>query len=378
LATLSGHNKPVTAVRWSPDGRRIASGGPDGTVRLWDAATGRNVRTLAVPSLESWQGMLCWSPDSRYLAAACRDLAVRVWDLTSEDEPLTLRGHTGSHIDTVCWSPTGKFLASAERGWNGEIKIWKLDDRPAPYSFRIGRGADAPLDLSWSPDGRMFASAHRDGTVRTWDAATGQPVRTFRGHRGSVARVVWSPNGRALASGGQDASVKVWDVATGKCVADLPGRGSPLTALSWSPDGGRLIASAADHKLTLWDLATTSGRQLRQEGTGAAFSPRGDRLAVADTYVIRLVDTLTTDEVFSWSIAQVRDAVPVWSPDGTRVASTADFAVEVRDAATGQAPFPALGHTRHVNAVAWSPALSDGTPPGRQLVTATEDGTLHL
>src|SRR5207248_2247351 len=98
--------------------------------KIWDPATYTEIRTMRDSLVDGFEGAICWSPDGRCLAGGCHDLAVRVWDAESGALLRTFWGHTGSHIAVVCWSPDGTRLASAERGWNGEIKIWELNAEP--------------------------------------------------------------------------------------------------------------------------------------------------------------------------------------------------------------------------------------------------------
>jgi WD40 repeat protein len=371
LATLRGHTAVVRSLAWSPDGRKLASAGMDDTLRIWDTATGAEVRMVQT-SLEPFEGTLCWSPDSKSVAGGCSDRALRVWDAASGELLRTFLGHTGSRIGAVCWSPDGTRLASSDRGWNGEIKIWKLDAPPEPRTFSAGSGAYAPLDVCWRPDGRTLASAHPDGAVKTWDAATGRPLVTLRGHAGAVRKVSWSPDGRRLASGGSDGAVKLWDAEEGRLLATLPGNGRGISSLSWSPDGSRLAADSDDGRVTLWEVASGSRKTAGFQGQGVAWSPRGNRLAVGKPrYEIHVYDAETDREVASWRTSGDRYNRPVWSPDGTRIASVADYTVDVRDAATGRPAFVPLGHTQRVHALAWS-------PDGKQLATATADGHIYL
>jgi WD40 repeat protein len=370
LARLEGHAGPVTAVRWSPDGRKLASAG-GGALKVWDADTHAALRTVPAPEVETMSEVLCWSPGGERLAAGCRDLAVRVWDADSGKELLALWGHTGSRLCAVCWSPDGRRLASAERGWNGEIRVWDLAAASGPRVLPVGGPQEPELEVCWSPDGRRLATGHKSGDVKIWDADSGLTLATLCGHAGPITRVRWAPDGRRLATAGLDATVKLWDAQDGRLLATLPPDGPPFYALSWSPDGQRLACNAVNGRITYWDVTTGARRSPLYTGGAAAWCPKGNLLAVGDTYKIRVHDTATDAEVAVWANTTAHTNLPDWSPDGRQIAVVAGHAVEVRDAATGRAPFPLLGHTQRVHALGWS-------PDSKQLATATEDDRIHL
>jgi hypothetical protein len=192
------------SVAFSPDGTRLASASDDQTVKLWDAATGQELRALKGHT--STVRSVAFSPDGTRLASASEDRTVKLWDVPSGQELHTLRGHSGQVVS-----------------------------------------------VAFSLDGTRLASASEDRTVKLWDAALGEELRTFKGHTGSVWSVAFSPNGTRLASSGRDRTVKLWDVASGQELRTLQGHTGSVVSVAFSPDGMRLASASEDGTVGLWD-----------------------------------------------------------------------------------------------------------------------------
>jgi WD40 repeat protein len=192
-------------VAFSPDGRLLAFGSVN-TVRVWDAATGKQTATPAGPQNPSGHG-LAFSPDGRYLALADEELRLKLWD-----------------------AATGRQRVFASR----QDPYWTSGD------------------LAFTPDGRRLASANGN-EVKVWDVDAGQEVCTLHGHTKFVTRLAFSPDGQRLVSGGLDETLRIWDVNTGYETLTLHGPAGEVKSVTFVPDGWRILSAHRDGAIKVWD-----------------------------------------------------------------------------------------------------------------------------
>jgi cellulose biosynthesis protein BcsQ len=259
ITVLVGHTDAVDAVRFSPDGRTLASGSADRTVWLWNMTNPIQPIPLGEP-LTGHTGTVfsvAFSPDGRTLASGSADQTIRLWDMTDPTRPLVqpLAGHTGT-VFSVAFSPDGRTLASGSA--DQTIRLWDVTDRTLPKPLgQLAGHTGTVFSVAFSPDGHTLASGSADQTIRLWDI-TGptQPV-VLVGHGNTVTSVAFSPDGHTLASGSADQTVRLWnaDPAHPKLLdSPLTGHTNFVTSVAFSPDGHTLASGSADQTVRLRSL----------------------------------------------------------------------------------------------------------------------------
>ncbi|HTV78056.1 MAG TPA: protein kinase [Steroidobacteraceae bacterium] len=370
VLALTGHEARVNYASFSPDGTRVVTASNDHTARIWDAASGLELRRLTGHT----EPLSCaeFSPDGRRVITASVDGTARLWDAASGRELHVFRAQ-GDHINTATFSRDGRWVLIAS------------DDRTA-YLFDAESGAllrsfpghsDRVASAEFSADGRLIATGSDDKTARIWDAASGRLLRVLSGHRNRVWFAAFSPDGRRLVTASYDKTARVWEVATGRELLQLVGHRAPVSSATYSPDGRYIATAGTDSTAIIWDALTGQPVRTLSGHTDrvwyAAFSPDSRRIVTSsDDFTARIWEVAPRGQlqVLSGHTAAVNAAR--FSPDGREVLTASDDATaRLWDAASGRELRRFTGHRGPIPAAAFS-------PDGRYVVTASTDRTARI
>src|SRR5262245_9031324 len=322
LLTLEGGN----SASFSPDGSRIVTASQDGTMRVWDAVSCKELARLEGHT--GWVYSARFSTDGARIVSASFDKTARVWDSTSGKELARLEGHTGA-VTLASFSPDGSRIVSASpESSDGTARVWDATSGKELLRLRTG------YSVLFSPDGARIASVLRDQTVLVWDATSGEELTKLKGDRG-LGLLSFSPDGLRIVTRSEGGTARVFDSASGKELARLEGHSNVVSLASFSSDGLRIVSASSDGTARVWDAI--SGKELvRLEG---------------HSNVVWLAS---------------------FSSDGLRIVSASlDGTARVWDASSGKEFARLEGHTESITSASFS-------PDGSRILTASRDNTARI
>ncbi|KAF8972371.1 hypothetical protein BGZ46_010142 [Entomortierella lignicola] len=370
IQTLKGHTGSVKCLSFSLTSTRLASGGNDNKVRVWDVDEGICILTLEGHS--DWVDGVGYSPKGDRIVSGSQDKSVRLWDAETGNCIHTLEGHAET-VTSVAYSPKGDQVASGSS--DKTARLWDVDTGSC---IRILEGhGNWVTSLAYSPKGDQIATASFDSTIRLWDVGTGDYIRTLKGHSFIVSSVVYSPKGDQVVSGGNDSTVRLWDVDTGDCIQTLQGHSVSVTGVAFTPKGDRIVSGSFDQTVRLWDVDASDYDHTLQGHTNivtsTAYSPKGDQIASGShDLTVRLWNAETGDCVQTLQGHSEVVTTVAYSPKGDRIASgSRDKTVRLWDVATGECVHVLEGHTGDLNVLVYS-------PKGDRIASGGNDMTLRL
>jgi WD40 repeat protein len=414
IARLKGHRAHLTLVRFSPDGKRLATGASDTQLHLWDVATRKVLGSMTthwgVPDAR-------FLPDGQTLAVAMHAGRFCLWDLSTFREavqyeghgPFTVAGLYGWGIYGVAVSPDGSVVASTDS--RGLVKFWptfrgtrdptsaaaSLTKRaaatgpvmpppgaaPAPSGlvYSIAAQQSGALFATFSPDGKLLAAGGEDGTLVFLETEKGRVLRTVPAHKGAVLTGAFSPDGRRFATGGSDGDVKRWDVDSGRPIGSILGPFALIRTVAFTRDGENLVCGNDAGLFRRWE--TETGRELSKAHLSSmawmALSPDGKLAATANwdwTAGVWNLEDLKQVAVLKGHVGAVISTA--FSPDGRLLVSTSAGVgvdpkenVKLWDTESWTERAALEGHRGYVHCATFS-------PDGKTIATCGADLTIRL
>lgn len=378
ISTLVGHEQDIVSLIFSRDGRYLATGSLDASVRIWEVRTGKLIHVLSGHAAEV--GGLAFTPDGRFLISSSEDGMLIVWDANTGELLRSIPDYT---IFKASFSPDGTRVAASTfsglQVWNytsDTAELVSLEEDQAVLTIPDGGPG------IFSPDGNLLAAPSfaiaSGNAIKIWDANTGQELLTLSGHTDWLAGMAFSPDGKRLASTSLDGTVRIWSLSSGGENVTVLGPGAPYgTRVAYNPSGTEFATNAGDGTATIWNAQTGQPRLTlhghENEVLNIAFSPDGKRFATSSLDATAIIwDAGTGEQLLTLSGHEIGVRDITFSLDNKLIATGGfDNTARIWDGETGAELLKINGHEGIIPGVTFSP---DGT----QLATASTDGTAKI
>lgn len=379
--TLRGHSDRIESVIFSPDRTQIASAGMDGSIRLWDATTGKLLKIVVAPETnhgdKEWFVAISFSADGRYLLSASHD--AKLWDCATGKLLKTFTGFASASTAAI-FSPDGSRLAFG----NHEGMLGLLDLRNGSVLQRVGAHQVDTLSLAISPDGsQLLSGGIGEPQLKRWSFPGLIEQASYAGHASRVISTCFSPDGQRAASGGDDGILKIWNIKDGAAVASARVADYKVYQCSFSSDNtlirtvGLMKTRGDNSRIAEWGI---NGLQFRHDlGAGLLAPDRTHALVVepvkdptsAPQRTYHLLNLASKKQ--EGSFAGIEQGVLAFSPV-KKLLLVNDYdksRLIFYDATTGKNWVSSSAHTAPINS-------ADITPDGTRAVSTSDDGTIRL
>lgn len=367
LRVQIGHTGNINDVSFSPDRKLVLSASSDRTLKLWETATGRLVRTFEGHTEQV--NSACFSPDGNLAVSGSDDKTIVVWEVVTGK--ILKRFETGDNsVSCVSFSPEGKIIAASD-GY--DIRLF---DVISGELIRTLSGHTSAISrIKFSPDGKsLISSAHRE--LKLWDIQSGSLIRDFEKNSYGYLSPSFSSDGKFIVTGGGDRIIRIWDTESGKIIKSFEGHESRITAVAFTPDGKRILSGSDDRKIILWDI--NSGEMIisfdshNDDIRTIGFSFDGQYVISCSATEIMLSETGTGRYIRTFEGHTTTFFSCAFTPDGKYILTgCGDNSLKLWETSTGKLAGTFEGHTELVRAVAVS-------RDGKYAVSGSGDKTVRL
>jgi len=249
LLVLYGHQGPITAARFSPEGDLVLTACVDGSVRVWDAFSGMENRKWMLSNNKVYD--VDWSPDSAYIAAGVEDGRAIIWDVQNKDQVFAVKRNNHAVLDVLFSKDGSQLITGAE---DGSIRIWSSIFGKEEAHLNKHQSSVTSLDLS--PDGKWLVSGSMDQTAIVWNLSSRTPHLTVKGHNKGIRTVAFHPGGQLIATGGDDGSFKLWSALKDQSSIQLKIENQGISSLAYIHQAGLIFIAGWDGSFALVDEQT--------------------------------------------------------------------------------------------------------------------------
>ncbi|MBF0266068.1 MAG: caspase family protein [Gammaproteobacteria bacterium] len=357
----------------SPNGYWIATGGKDKTMKLWDSATGKKIQIFTGHKRQV--NALTFSHNGEHLISAGNDKIIKVWDTKTAKLIKQYRGHK-KNIQAIAVSSDGKWLASS--GDDKTILIWQIKDNHSNNKIvkKLKKHKRAIKTTTFSSDGKYMVSAGEDKQIFLWELASGQVIKTFKGHTKTINAVDFSADGQEIISASDDNTLRLWSIKSGKNTKVYKGHKNKVISAAFSPNGRFILSGSQDKTMRLWGKSTAKALHIYKGHASLAndidYSSDNQYLISAhDDKSLKLWNPITGENIKTFNRHSAAARTVVFSSNGQYLASgSSDNSIKVWAVDTDNYPINLTGHSASVNQVLFT--------KDNKVLSASSDNTIRL